>query len=140
MAIVGGFYEAGQEQEIIFAPGQLAMSAKIMQGQAAVSKSLQDFRGSEAEIQLFIDSCKGGSVNACQALMIRAKDQGEPCAAEGVAALYPGGISCDCDTNKCTPTNGNGTNGGLQAQLEKVPTWAWVAGAAAIGAFLWMRR
>ena len=66
---------------------------------------------------------------ACQALMNRARELGEPCPAEAVGALFPTPLQCDCDTGKCIPVEISGKE---MAAPGGVPIWAWVAGAGAL--------
>ena len=132
MAIVGGFYETGQELQLH--PGFAAVGAKMQQQLGSTMAAAAAFRGSEAEIQVFLDGCSSGNIKGCQALMKRAQEAGEPCAADGVAAMFPGELSCDCSTNVCTSAQAT------RVGLGSVPTWAWIAAAGAVAALLYMRR
>lgn len=132
-----GYYEAGQEQEIIFAPGQLALAAKTFEVQADVRKAMENIRATGADIPMFTERCAEGNVLACQALMNRARQLGEPCPAEQVGALFPTTLVCDCVTGKCVPTEAAGAKMGAPGG---VPMWAWLAGAGVLGWYLWRRR
>ena len=122
-----GYYEAGQEQELVLSPVALQFGAGLAKGQAQVSQAIANIKASGADIPMFTERCGNGNVTACQALMNRARELGEPCPAEAVQALFPTGLECDCDTGACTQLEA------MEASaLGGVPMWAWIAGAGAL--------